>query len=116
MAWHPLPNPYYSSNHKYLHHHDGCKLQNVANGPTWCEELVTLGYGPPLPPPNPAVQMTLCAIDLPNLHKLIQGTDNAALNEVDEEGVHTPLLFVTATYDPSKLVANLKEKKKKNTC
>ena len=82
--------------------------------------MVTLGYGPPLPAPIPAVQATLCAIDLPDLHKFIQETDTAALNECEEEGVHTPLLldsldlalwtsiFVTATADPEKSITNLR--------
>ena len=86
----------------------------------WCEELVTLGYGPPLPAPIPAVQATLSAIDLPSLHKFIQETDTAALSECDEEGVHSPLLldsldlalwtsiFVTATSDSEKPLANLR--------
>jgi hypothetical protein len=73
--------------------HDGCKSHNTTKRPVWCDELVTLGYGPPLPAPIPAVQTTLCAIDLPNLHKFIQETDTAVLNECDDEGVHTPLLL-----------------------
>lgn len=78
-----------------------------------------MGYGTPLPAPIPAVQATLSAVDLPNLHKFVQETDTAALSECEEEGGHTPLLldsldlalwtsiFVTATTDPDKSVANL---------
>ena len=121
VAWHPLLiltilvtlNTYINV--------DGCKLQNATKGPVWGDELVTLGYGPPLPTPIPAVQPALSAIDLPNLHKFIQETDNATLSECNEEGVHTPLLldsldlalwtsiFVTATSDPEKSVANLQK-------
>ena len=79
-----------------------------------------MGYGPPLPAPIPAVQATLCAIDMPNLHKFIQETYTTALSECEEEGWHTPLLldsldlalwtsiFVTATADPKKSIANLR--------
>ena len=79
-----------------------------------------MGYGPPLPAPIPAVQATLCAIDMPNLHKFIQETYTTALIECEEEGGHTPLLldsldlalwtsiFVTATPDPEKLITNLR--------
>ena len=80
-----------------------------------------MGYGPPLPAPIPAVQATLSAIDLPNLHKFIQETDSASLNECEEEGVHAPLLldsldlalwtsiFVTAATDPEKSIANIRK-------
>ena len=83
--------------------------------------MVTLEYGPPLPTPIFAVQATLSAIDLPNLHKFIQETYTAALSECEEEGVHTPLLldsldlvlwtsiFVTTTTDLNKYVANLRK-------
>lgn len=83
--------------------------------------MVTLGYGPPLPAPIPAVQATLSAIDLPDLHKFIQETDSAALSECEEEGVHAPLLldsldlalwtsiFVTATTDSEKSMANIRK-------
>jgi hypothetical protein len=79
-----------------------------------------MGYGPPLPAPIPAVQTTLAAIDLPELHQYVQENDAAALANCDEEGVHQPLLidsldlslwtslFVTATTDPTKTMANIK--------
>lgn len=79
-----------------------------------------MGYGPPLPAPIPAVQTTLSAIDLPELHQFVQDGDSAALTNGDEEGGHTPLLldsldlalwtslFVTATIDPVKTMANIR--------
>ena len=79
-----------------------------------------MGYGPPLPAPIPAVQTTLSAIDLPELHQYVQESDTAALADCDEEGVHQPLLidsldlslwtslFVTATTDPNKTINNVK--------
>ena len=79
-----------------------------------------MGYGPPLPAPIPAVQTTLSAIDLPELHQYVQECDTTALTECDEEGGHLPLLidsldlslwtslFVTATTDPNKTMANIK--------
>ena len=69
---------------------DGCKQQNAANELVWCEELVTLGYGPSLLAPIPTVQATLCAIDMPNLHKSIQEIDTTTLNECEVKGVYTP--------------------------
>lgn len=79
-----------------------------------------MGYGPPLPAPIPAIQTTLSAIDLPEMHKFVQESDAAALADCDDEGVHLPLLidsldlalrtslFVTATKDPSITLANIK--------
>ena len=79
-----------------------------------------MGYGPPLPAPIPAVQTTLSAIDLPELHKFVQESDATALADCDEEGVHQPLLidsldlslwtslFVTATTDPNRTMHNIK--------
>ena len=79
-----------------------------------------MGYGPPLPAPIPAVQTTLSAIDLPELHRFVQENDNAALTLGDEEGGHAPLLldsldlalwtslFVSATTDPAKTMANIR--------
>jgi hypothetical protein len=79
-----------------------------------------MGYGPLLPAPISVVQATLCAIDMPYLHKFIQETDTTALSECEEEGGHTPLLldfldlalwtsiFVTATSDPEKSITNLR--------
>ena len=79
-----------------------------------------MGYGPPLPAPIPAVQTTLSAIDLPDLHNFIQECDNTALANCEEEGAHLPLLldsldlalwtslFVTATNDPNRTMANIK--------
>lgn len=79
-----------------------------------------MGYGPPLPAPIPAVQTTISAIDLPELHRFVQDSDNTALTNGEEEGGHTPLLldsldlalwtslFITATTDPTKTLANIK--------
>jgi hypothetical protein len=79
-----------------------------------------MGYGPPLPAPIPVVQTTLSVIDLPELHQFIQESNVAALADCDDEGVHQPLLidsldlslwtslFVTATTDPVKTLANVK--------
>jgi hypothetical protein len=79
-----------------------------------------MGYGPPLPAPIPAVQTTLSAIDSPEIHQFIQECDTAALTNGDDEGGHAPLLldsldlalwtslFITATTDPVKTVANIR--------
>lgn len=79
-----------------------------------------MGYGPPLPAPIPAVQTTLSAIDLPEPHQLVQENDTATLVNSDEEGGRIPLLldsldlalwtslFVTATMDPARTLANIK--------
>jgi hypothetical protein len=79
-----------------------------------------MGYSPPLPAPIPAVQTTLSAIDLPELHKFVQESDTTALADCDEDGVHQPLLidsldlslwtslFVTATTDPNRTMHNIK--------
>ena len=79
-----------------------------------------MGYGPPLPAPVHAVQTTMSAIDLPELHQFVQENDIVALANGDEEGGHTQLLldsldlalwtslFVTATNDPARTLANIK--------
>lgn len=79
-----------------------------------------MGYGPPLLAPIPAVQTTLSPIDLLDLHKFVQDSDNTMLTNCEEEGGHTPLLldlldlalwtslFVTATTDPDITLANIK--------
>lgn len=86
----------------------------------WCEDLVKLGYAAPLPAPIPAVQSTIAAISIPEFHISIQEADLAALNDTDDEGLHTPLLldsldsaawtflFVLATTDAEKTVARLR--------
>ena len=80
----------------------------------WQEGLVALGYGPPLPAPIPAVQVTMAEIDILEFHTFIQETDTVTANEADEEGLHAPLildtldlaawtsLFVLATSDKQK--------------
>ena len=79
-----------------------------------------MGYGPPLPAPIPAVQTTQSAMDSPELHRFIQENDTATLTNGEEEGGHTPLLldsfdlalwtsmFITATTDPARTIANIK--------
>ena len=88
--------------------------------PVWASELAAMGYGPPLPAPIPTVQTTLSAIDSPDIHRFIQESDNAALANDEDEGGHAPLLldsldlalwtslFITATTDPAKTLANIK--------
>ena len=82
--------------------------------------MLAMGYGPPLPAPIPAVQTTLSAIDLPELHKFVQESDTTTLADCDEEDVHQPLLidsldlslwtslFVTTTTDPNRTMHNIK--------
>ena len=94
--------------------------QSEPKGQAWHEDLTKLGYGPPLPAPIPAVQTTLTAIDVPEFHRCVQELDATALNDVDEEGGHAPLLldtldlaawtslFVLATADQTKTVARLR--------
>ena len=97
-----------------------CLTQQSNKGPVWNNELVAMGYGPPLPAPIPAVQTTLSAIDLPELHRFVQENDTDAVTNGDEEGGHIPLLldsldlalwtslFVTTTTDPARTMANIK--------
>ena len=61
----------------------------------WHENLVAMGYGPPLPAPIPVVQTTLAAIDIPELHTFIQETNTVTVNETDEEGLRAPLILDT---------------------
>lgn len=94
--------------------------QSDAKGQTWYEDLQKMGYGQPLPAPIPAVQTTIAAIDVPEFHSCIQEMDLAAINDVDGEGVHAPLLldtldlaawtslFVLATADPVMTIARLR--------
>ena len=94
--------------------------QSDAKNQTWNEDLQKMGYGHPLPAPIPAVQTTIAAIDVPEFHSCIQELDIAAINDVDDEGVHAPLLldtldlaawtslFVLATADPARTVARLR--------
>ena len=70
-------------------------IQSEPKGQAWSEELKKLGYELPLPAPIPAVQTTLAAIDMPEFHSCVQELDTAAINDVDEEGVHAPLLLDT---------------------
>ena len=96
-------------------------IQSDPKTQVWNEDLVVLGYGPPLPAPIPAVQATLTAIDIPEFHTFIQETDTVTINEADDEGLHTPLLidsldlaawtslFVLATTDKTKTVDRLRK-------
>ena len=96
-------------------------IQSDPKTQVWSEELVALGYGPPLPAPIPAVQTTLTAIDIPEFHAFIQETATVTVNEADEEGLHSPLLidsldlaawtslFVLATTDKPKTVDRLRK-------
>jgi hypothetical protein len=61
----------------------------------WLPDLITMGYGEPLPAPVPAVQATLATLDAPPIHEYIQTQDRGALLEIDEEGEHPPLLLTT---------------------
>lgn len=61
----------------------------------WIPDLVSRGYGEPLPAPAPAVQATLATIAAPEIHKYIQDIDTTALQDVDEDGEHAPLLLTT---------------------
>ena len=86
----------------------------------WHENLVAMGYGPPLPAPIPAVQVTLAATDIPEFHTFIQDADTVAVNEADDDGLHAPLLldsldlaawtslFVLATTDKQKTIERLR--------
>ena len=60
---------------------------------TWCEELVSLRYGPPLCAPISTVQTTMAAIDVPEFHMFIQESDIVVINEADDEGLHGPLML-----------------------
>jgi hypothetical protein len=95
-------------------------IQSEPKGQAWSEELKKLGYELPLPAPIPAVQTTLAAIDMPEFHCCVQELDTAAINDVDEEGGHAPLLldtldlaawtslFVLATADRPKTVERIR--------
>ena len=82
--------------------------------------MTKLGYTTPLPAPIPAVQSTIAAISIPEFHSSVQQADLTAIGDVDDEGLHTPLLldsldlnastslFVLATTDSTKTVSRLK--------
>ena len=61
----------------------------------WLPDLNKLRYKEPLFAPSPAVQVTLTAIDEPEIHTFIQKTDMAALSDIDDDGEHAPLLLET---------------------
>ena len=94
--------------------------QSETKGQMWYDDLQKMGYGQPLPASIPAVQTTIAEIDVPKFHSCVQEMDLAAINDVDDEGVHAPLLldildlaawtslFVLATVDPVKTVARLR--------
>jgi hypothetical protein len=93
-----------ATNHSHTYLIEPCKLtlsvyknaiQSEPKGQAWSEELTKLGYGLPLPAPIPVVQTTLVAIDMPKSHSCVQELDTAAINDLDEEGVHAPLLLDT---------------------
>lgn len=67
----------------------------VLQGPTWKPDLTAMGYHDPLPAPSPAVQATLASIVGPQIHDLIQTTDNASIIDKDEDGDPAPLLLTT---------------------
>ena len=87
---------------------------------TWCDDMASLGYGPPLPAPIPTVQTTMATIDVPEFHTFIQESDIVVINEAGDEGLHSPLLldsldfvawtslFVTTTSDKRKTVSRLR--------
>lgn len=56
---------------------------------------MVMGYGGQLPPPSPAVQATLAALNAPDLHKFIIQQDTEALADTDDEGQSTPLFLTT---------------------
>jgi hypothetical protein len=71
----------------------------VLQGNAWIPDLTTLGYRDPLPAPSPAVQATLASIVGPEIHELIQTTDNIAIIDKDEDG--DPALLLLSTLDLS---------------
>jgi hypothetical protein len=52
-------------------------------------------YTEPLLAPSPAVQATIASIVGTEIHDMIQTTDNAALQDKDDDGDHTPLFLTT---------------------
>jgi hypothetical protein len=89
-----------------------CCAQDKAS--TWHKDLVALGYDEPLLAPAPAVQATLSTIAEPEIHRFIQETDKAALEDMDEEGEHAPLLLTTLdlSHWTSIMIASIADKKK----
>lgn len=61
----------------------------------WLPDLVSLGYAEPLYASSPAVQASLAAISDPEVHRYIQESDRAALEDRDDEGEPAPTLLAT---------------------
>ena len=59
----------------------------------WHPELLALGYKPPLPPPIPAIQATLSAIQNSEIHDFVKQSDLAAIEAADEESESAVLLL-----------------------
>jgi hypothetical protein len=55
---------------------------------TWLLDLSALGYIDPLPAPSIGVQATIASIVSPEIHELVQTTNNAALIDKDDDGDH----------------------------
>jgi hypothetical protein len=67
----------------------------LIQGNTWLPDLTAMGYNDPLPAPSPTVQATLSSIVGLEILSYIQDTDNASLQDKDDNGEHAPLLLST---------------------
>lgn len=88
---------------------------------TWHADLIKLGYNTPLPAPAQAIQAVLACIPSTEVHQFVQTADTTALEETDDEGMHSPLLLLTldlsqwtsimvvATVDKDQGLARLRE-------
>ena len=61
--------------------------------PEWHPDLVAMSYKPPLPPPIPAIQATLSAIQNTEIHDFVQQNDSAALEAAGEQSESASLLL-----------------------
>lgn len=73
----------------------------------WSSDLISVGYGDPLPAPSPAVQATLASLRSMEIHSFIQEQDKAALLDCDDDGEHAPLLLATLDLSQWTLILNL---------
>ena len=76
--------------------------------------MAKLGYKEPLFAPSPAVQVTLAAIEEPEIHAFIQNTDLSSLADKDEDGEHAPLLLEVLNLSQWLVIMNASLEKKEN--
>lgn len=80
---------------------------NCTKSGAWDSELLARGYKGPLPAPSPAIQATLASIAPPAIHEYIITQDTAAVQHLDEDGMHAPLFLSTLDLSQWTLILSL---------